>query len=84
MNEAGIAPNRSEFRDQVVTLTLEAWVTVFERMREKVSCFVYDAFYPQGWRAFMAFAEGRIREAGMSMAMVETGGGSGHAPARRS
>jgi ribosomal protein S18 acetylase RimI-like enzyme len=41
-------------------------------------------FQPRGiGAALMAFALDWMKEAGMSVAMVETGGDSGHAPARR-
>jgi GNAT superfamily N-acetyltransferase len=33
-------------------------------------------------KALMDFANEKIREAGMTMVMVETGGDTGHAPAR--
>ena len=35
------------------------------------------------WAALTEFALGRLREAGMAVAMVETGGDPGHAAARR-
>ena len=133
-----------EQRAAVLDLSLRSWEPVLKTMREEVPPFVYDSFYPDGWRerqladlaavlddepqnvdvclvddqvagwictrlhpedsmgeiyvvavdpefqcrgigqALMNHAFTRIRDAGMRMVMVETGGDSGHGPARAS
>lgn len=45
-----IAPYRPAHRDAVLELSLRAWDPVFAEMRQNVPEFVYDAFYPRGWR----------------------------------
>ncbi|MGJ9373238.1 GNAT family N-acetyltransferase [Nesterenkonia sp. CF4.4] len=40
----------SQHRDAVLALSLRAWDPVFPLMRESVSPFVYENFYPHGWR----------------------------------
>lgn len=40
-----------EHRAAVLELSLRAWAPVFPLVREAVSPFVYDSFYPHGWRA---------------------------------
>lgn len=127
---------------EVVDLSVRAWTPVFEKLQPAVQPYVYQAFYPRGWRtrqtadirafladegerAFVAREGGRIvgwagirlhdedrmgelyiiavdpahqkrgvagalmrhalaamREAGMTIAMVETGDDPGHAPSR--
>jgi ribosomal protein S18 acetylase RimI-like enzyme len=51
MNDVAIRPYSPEFRDKVLSLTVEAWAPVFPRTRNEVPGFVFDAFYPQGWQA---------------------------------
>ena len=137
-----IRPFSADQREQVLELSLRAWEPVFADLREAVPRFVYDSFYPAGWKrrqtddlaavldgepenvdvavdgsvvvgwvcirlhpedrmgelyvlavdpahprrgigtALMDHACRRIRDAGMVMAMVETGVDPGHAPAR--
>lgn len=38
-------------RDALLELALRSWAPVFEQLRSHVPGFVYDAFYPDGWRA---------------------------------
>ena len=143
MSELQIIPYSAGFQDNVLQIAIAAWTPVFAKTKHEVPGFVYDAFYPQGWKtrqtadvtallqnepenfwlalhsdravgfvglrmhpadmmgeiliiavapdhqrqgvggALMAFAEQKIRAAGMTMVMVETVGDSGHAPARR-
>jgi GNAT superfamily N-acetyltransferase len=131
-----------ELHAQVLALSLRAWAPVFEKMKPAVQDYVYEAFYPDGWRArqtadvsaileaegvriwvavedgsvlgwvgirlhpedfmgeihilavdpphqgrgvataLMGHAMAEMREAGMRMVMVETGGDPGHAPSR--
>ena len=126
----------------VLELSMRAWAPVFENLKPAVLDYVYDAFYPEGWRArqtndvgallksegsnvFVAssadgilgyvgirlhrednmgevyilavdpeyqrhgvatalldFATSKMRDAGMAIVMVETGGDPGHAPSR--
>ena len=51
MSRLTIIPYRSEFRDNVVDLTVAAWAPVFAETQKEVPRFVYEAFYPQGWQA---------------------------------
>ena len=37
--------------DEVLAITEHAWEPVFPLMREDIQDYVYDAFYPNGWRA---------------------------------
>lgn len=37
--------------DAVLDITQRAWEPVFPLMREDIQSYVYDAFYPDGWRA---------------------------------
>ena len=143
MTDLEIIRFHPDHTEAVIELTVDAWTPVFDKTRREVPGFVYDAFYPDGWRArqaadvgallkeepeafwlamlggalagyvgirmhpedrmgevhiiavspdhqrrgigrrLLAFAEQRIRAAGMEMMMVETVGDSGHAPARR-
>ncbi|MBW0103665.1 N-acetyltransferase [Pseudonocardia sp. KRD291] len=46
-----ITPYSGEFRQPVLDLSLRAWEPVFPQTRQAVPGFVYDAFYPDGWRA---------------------------------
>lgn len=137
-----VRPYRSEDRATLLALSLRSWEPVFSAMESEVSSFVYECFYPRGWRvrqeadlaevldreaeridvavidsqvvgwvctrlhleddmgevyvlavdperqrqgiatALMDRSFERIRAAGLRMAMVETGGDSGHAPSR--
>lgn len=50
MNELDIIRYRSEFRERVLDLVVSAWEPVFAKTRTDVPRFVYNNFYPQGWR----------------------------------
>ena len=133
-----IRPFEAADTPQVVALSMRAWEPVFSELKPAVQDYVYEAFYPNGWRArqqdeirtlletepanvFVAvedgvvagfvgirihpedmmgevyilavdpshqrqgvatklidFAMDRMREAGMSIVMVETGDDPGH------
>lgn len=45
-----ITPFVESQRDDVLALSLRAWEPVFPLVKQAVSPFVYDAFYPEGWR----------------------------------
>ncbi|GMA40504.1 GNAT family N-acetyltransferase [Mobilicoccus caccae] len=137
-----VRPYQSEDKVTVLALSLRSWEPVFSALESEVSSFVYECFYPRGWRirqeadlaevldeeagridvavidsqvvgwvctrlhpeddmgevyvlavdpdhqrqgiatALMDRSFERIRDAGLRMAMVETGGDSGHAPSR--
>ncbi len=137
-----IEPFDTAHKQQVLELSMRAWTPVFAGMEPAVPDYVYDAFYPWGWRTRQAadiaaildseghavwvaveggvvlgwvgirlhpqdmmgeihilavdpahqrrgiatklidFALGKIRAAGMTIAMVETGDDPGHAPSR--
>ncbi|HHX38539.1 MAG TPA: GNAT family N-acetyltransferase [Armatimonadetes bacterium] len=140
--EFEIKPFDVSHKAQILGLSLRAWAPVFSGLRPAVPEYVYEAFYPHGWRArqrsdieafldtegdrvwvavkeravlgwvgirlhpedrmgeivFLAvdpghqrhgigkalldFALERMRAAGMSIVMVETGDDPGHASAR--
>lgn len=46
-----IKPYASEQRAAVLELSVRAWAPVFPLTRSAVPEFVYDSFYPDGWRA---------------------------------
>lgn len=137
-----IAPYDPQQLEAVIRLSLRAWAPVFDSLQNVMDAEVFQAFYPDGWRAsqqqaveavcaaedtpvwvaieagapvgFVAvklhteasmgeiymlavdpemqgcgigtalttFALDWIKAAGMAIAMVETGGDPGHAPAR--
>lgn len=137
-----VRPYQSEDRATLLALSLRYWEPVFSALESEVSSFVYECFYPRGWRvrqeadlaevldreagridvavvdslvvgwvctrlhpddgmgevcvlavdpehqrhgiatALMDRSFERIRAAGFRVAMVETGGDSGHAPSR--
>lgn len=45
-----IVPFQPEHRDEVLALSLRAWAPVFPLLREAIPPFVYESFYPSGWR----------------------------------
>lgn len=45
-----IAPFAPKYREAVLKLSLAAWDPVFEKMRPAVPDYVFNAFYPDGWR----------------------------------
>jgi ribosomal protein S18 acetylase RimI-like enzyme len=136
-----VEPYAPSQADAVAKLSLRAWSSVFDSLKEALAPAVWEQFYPDGWRVsqeksvrdacasadfktwvaieggavagFVAirfhegklgeiymiavdpdyqrrgiamtltdFAVARMKEAGMEIAMVETGGDWGHAPAR--
>ena len=50
MTDLTIRPYSTQHKQTVLDLTVEAWTPVFERTREDVPAFAYDAFYPDGWQ----------------------------------
>ncbi len=50
MTDLTIRPYAKEHKQTVLDLTLEAWTPVFEKTRQDVPSFAYDAFYPNGWQ----------------------------------
>ncbi len=47
-------------RQAALDLALRAWESVFPQMRDSVPGFVYDAFYPDGWRQRQILDLGRV------------------------
>lgn len=45
-----IAEYSTQYRDDILALSLRAWEAVFPAVRAAVPSFVYDSFYPTGWR----------------------------------
>lgn len=54
MSEVRIVPYQQSYRDEVLAIALAAWAPVFEKTASEVPRFVYDCFYPEGWRARQA------------------------------
>lgn len=46
-----IIPYNSDYLEKVLELTVRAWTPVFPLMRKEIPEYVYDAFYPDGWKA---------------------------------
>ncbi len=51
MSEVRIVAYDEAYRDAVIAITLAAWAPVFEKTALEVPRFVYDCFYPVGWKA---------------------------------
>ena len=49
-----VAPYEASHRAAALDVAIRSWEPVFPRMREAVPHFVYDNFYPDGWRARQA------------------------------
>ena len=49
-----VVPYAPNHRAAALDLAIRSWEPVFQRMRESVPRFVYDNFYPDGWRARQA------------------------------
>ena len=49
MNKIEIIPFTLDRKDAVIGLAVDAWTPVFAKTQRDVPCFVYDAFYPEGW-----------------------------------
>lgn len=45
-----ITPYTPNFRSALLDLSLRAWEPVFPLLAADVPAFVYDSFYPEGWR----------------------------------
>ena len=45
-----IIPFAAEYREPLLALSLRAWEQVFPLLEPAVSSFVYESFYPRGWR----------------------------------
>jgi len=45
-----IVPYTPRHLDDVLALTIRAWEPVFPLMNEDIPDYVYDAFYPEGWK----------------------------------
>ena len=46
-----IRPYSPDDLDGILDTTLRAWEPVFPKMRRAIPGYVYDAFYPEGWKA---------------------------------
>lgn len=49
-----VIPYAVEHEPELLALSLRAWAPVFEQLRPAVQSFVYDTFYPEGWRVRQA------------------------------
>lgn len=49
---SGVSINRyhTEYREQVLDLVIKAWEPIFAKTRNEVPGFVYDNFWPNGWK----------------------------------
>ncbi len=52
------------WRDAVLDISMRAWAPVFAKMQPAVQDYVYDAFYPDGWRARQTADIGAILDGG--------------------
>jgi len=50
MSEFRIIPYDEAYRDDVLAITIAAWTPVFKKTASEVPRFVYDCFYPSGWK----------------------------------
>ncbi|MCC3298988.1 GNAT family N-acetyltransferase [Arthrobacter caoxuetaonis] len=46
-----IVPYSAEHREPLLALSLRAWEPVFPLLKSAVPVFVYESFYPDGWRS---------------------------------
>jgi GNAT superfamily N-acetyltransferase len=46
-----ICPFERQHLDSLLELTIRAWAPVFPLMEAEIPQYVYDAFYPEGWKA---------------------------------
>lgn len=46
-----IVPYSAEHREPLLALSLRAWEPVFPMLKSAVPAFVYESFYPDGWRS---------------------------------
>ena len=90
MPDEGIAIRafRDDDLDTIVALSLRAWAPVFASVRTVLGDAIFLRLHPD-WEqrrgVGMLLAEravGHMRERGIDIAVVETGGDPGHAPAR--
>lgn len=56
-----IVPYDPSYLNAITDLSILAWEPVFPLMREAIPDYVYDAFYPDGWKT-RQLRESRIRE----------------------
>jgi hypothetical protein len=88
-------PRIRQFRgrdaEAVIDFSLRACAPVFASIEQALSSGIFGRLHPD-WRvhqgrgigtALTEFALDRLKDAGMRVAMVETGGDPGHAAARR-
>ncbi|MES0811000.1 GNAT family N-acetyltransferase [Roseibium sp. SCPC15] len=45
-----IIPYSPDHKEALITLSLRAWAPVFEKMKRELPVFIYDSFYPDGWK----------------------------------
>lgn len=50
MRNLDIKPYNSAYRDHVLQVVVDAWTPVFEKTQHDVPQFVYQNFYPHGWK----------------------------------
>lgn len=46
-----IIPYNSDYLGEILELTIRAWAPVFPLMQKEIPEYVYQAFYPNGWKA---------------------------------
>lgn len=61
--DAVVVPYEEGHRSAALDVAIRSWEPVFPVMREAVPPFVYDCFYPQGWRARQIADLGRVLDA---------------------
>lgn len=50
VTEIKIAPYDTEYKQDVIDLTVKAWAPVFAKTQNEVPSFVFKNFYPKGWQ----------------------------------
>ena len=55
-----IVPYSAEHREPLLALSLRAWEPVFPLLKSAVPAFVYESFYPDGWRSRQSNDHGAI------------------------
>ncbi|WP_144392911.1 GNAT family N-acetyltransferase [Pleionea sediminis] len=51
MKAIKILPYQTKYRDRVLELVIDTWEPVFKKTEYDVPRFVYDNFYPKGWKS---------------------------------
>ncbi|GAB3699064.1 hypothetical protein [Mariniluteicoccus flavus] len=70
-----VRPYQNEDKGTLLALSLRSWEPVFSALESEVTSFVYECFYPRGWRIRQEadLAEVLDREAGrIDVAVIDS------------